>query len=421
MKQIKNWKGLPCWEEGEYNAIFSIVDNKMVIARCKKDQINCKKSIESLEQENFWQWKGEADIILNEKVLVLSLTEKCNCCCRYCFLDAQTEGKTMSFSVMRKAIDYAFSNIGDRKLKIAAFGGEPTTNLALLKEMVHYAKTINENKYPNTSLSFSITTNGIMNDETLNFLIINKFSITLSMDGMRNIQNYHRPLANGTGSFDIVLKNLIKMVEAKVDLNVRVTVTKFSVSQMSEIVRFFKSQGVNIVHFEAMCESGRGCNTNDIFLQAPTAEEFAKNTILAIQTAAEIGAKINCSPFVWCSGNLENRIVIGPTGMISSCVEIQSPDSELAPYFGMGEITECELVIHSNKIRHNGKVEIEKRNCYECPYEVICKRSCPSRNYHSTGSTCTTDTFKCEFVKKVMPFILHNFYLSTFKIEKEVV
>ena len=137
--------------------------------------------------------------------------------------------------------------------------------------------------------------------------------------------------------------------------------------------------------------------------------------IIAMQTAAKVGAKINCSPFVWCSGNLENRIVIGPTGMISSCVEVQSPASELAPYFGMGVITENGIDIHSNRIRHNEKIAIKTRNCFECPYEVICNRSCPSRNYHSTGSTCTTDKFKCEFVKKIMPFILHNFYVATFK------
>ena len=321
----------------------------------------------------------------------------------------------MSVDVMHKAIDYAFETLNNRKLKIAGFGGEPTTAFPLLKEMVEYANKIKSEKYPNTQLSYSITTNGIMNEEILQFLIDNKFGITLSMDGMEDIQNYHRPLADGSGSYELAVKNLRKLVAANANINARVTVTKYSVNQMSEIVEFFTSNGVKDIHFEAMCESGRACQTNDLALQAPTPEEFADNIIDAFKTAAKRGASINCSPFVWCSGHTENRLVVGPSGMVSSCVEIQSPKSEMAEYFGMGTIDESGVHMHDSKIRHNEKVEIKGRNCSECPYYVICKRSCPSRNYHSTGSTCTTDTFKCSFVKKVMPYILHSFYETTYK------
>ena len=415
MKEIKEWKGLPCWEEGDYTAIFSIVNNLMVVARCKKDELNTPESIEALTKSNFWQYKSNEDVILNEKVLVLCLTERCNCHCRYCFLSADSKGINMSVDIMHKAIDYAFETSKNRKLKIAGFGGEPTTAFPLLKEMVYYANKVKAEKYPETQLSYAITTNGVMNEEIVQFLIDNNFAITLSMDGMESIQNYHRPLADGTGSYSLVVKNLRKFVEANCNINARVTVTKYSVKQMSEIVKFFSSNGIKVVHFEAMCESGRACQTNDLALQAPTPDEFAENIIDAFKTAASLGSSINCSPFVWCSGNTENRLVVGPSGMVSSCVEIQSPKSEMAPYFGMGNIDESGVHMHDNKIRHNAKIQIKDRDCSKCPYYVVCKRSCPSRNYHSTGSTCTTDTFKCEFVKKVMPYILHSFYESTYE------
>ena len=89
----------------------------------------------------------------------------------------------MSFEVGKKALDFLVANSGSRKnLEVDFFGGEPTMNWEVVKQLVEYGRSIEEAN--NKKFRFTLTTNGILlNDEILEFANKEMSNIVLSIDG----------------------------------------------------------------------------------------------------------------------------------------------------------------------------------------------------------------------------------------------
>lgn len=374
--------------------------------------------------------KTNMDKLSDEFTVVLSLTEKCNSQCRYCFLDAKSTGKDLTVDMLHAGIDYAVSNAYDRPITFAAFGGEPGIKDNLLIEMVNYVnKKITENSQ--LKVKFAITTNGILKKNVVDTLIQNNFRISLSMDGIQEVQNYQRPLIGNKNSYDSVIQNLKIFLANNLDVKIRATVTLFSVEKMAETVQELSKYGVKKIHFEPVTPGGRGCTDNDL-LQPPSSSIFVENLIKAIEVGAKVGVDVICFPYmnmlvapiVFCDGRAKNRLVISPSGAVSSCVEIQEVDNPLFKALGLGyyDSEAKKIVITADErrpaIRGCESLRQENNtNCKECPMMFFCGGGCPTRNYRGTGMSNRVDIYRCEIIRGIMPYILRKFYNSTFNAE----
>lgn len=165
------------------------------------------------------------------QTLVLHLINECNLSCTYCYAGGGDYGKpmkTMTMETAEKAIDFLIKESKDRpNISVVLFGGEPTMNWPLLKRIVSYGKEAAEKA--SKTIDFSMTTNGtLLNEERIKFLAMNNIGVTVSMDGPEEWQDKFRIFNNGTGSYEIVLKNAKKLIEMrpKKPVAVRVTVNK---------------------------------------------------------------------------------------------------------------------------------------------------------------------------------------------------
>ena len=106
----------------------------------------------------------------------------------------------MSFEVGKKALDFLVANSGSRKnLEVDFFGGEPTMNFEVVKQLVEYGRSLE--KEHNKNFRFTLTTNGILlNDEILDFANKEMGNIVLSIDGRKEINDLMRPTRNNHGS-----------------------------------------------------------------------------------------------------------------------------------------------------------------------------------------------------------------------------
>ena len=134
------------------------------------------------------------------KALCLHIAHDCNLACRYCFAEeGEYHGRRalMSFEVGKKALDFLVANSGSRKnLEVDFFGGEPTMNWEVVKQLVEYGRSIEEAN--NKKFRFTLTTNGILlNDEILEFANKEMSNIVLSIDGRKEINDLMRPTRNG--------------------------------------------------------------------------------------------------------------------------------------------------------------------------------------------------------------------------------
>ena len=146
--------------------------------------------------------------------LIFEVTQNCNLNCHYCIYNdnyqhqrSKTQ-KNLDFNTAKKGLDYLRHLIIDRKdksLVIGFYGGEPLINFDVVKQIVEFTNLI----FANWELNFNITTNlTILSEETLNYLVKNKFSVLVSLDGSKEIHDAHRTYPNGSGSFEKTFANL---------------------------------------------------------------------------------------------------------------------------------------------------------------------------------------------------------------------
>lgn len=212
----------------------------------------------------------------------LQTTRMCNFRCRYCFfandnkVTRNHENKNMDWATAQKSIDFLFDNSKDAEtITISFYGGEPFLNFDVIKRTVTYAKS----KFISKELRFSVTTNGsVMNDAIADFLADNDFSLLISLDGPKNIQDNHRKFnITGQGTFDTVIKNvqLLKQRHSEYfNRKVMFNPVMFADESYQNVVDFFNSIGVNCNNVKKQYANMKGIDYNYNF----TDSEFINMT-----------------------------------------------------------------------------------------------------------------------------------------------
>ncbi len=163
--------------------------------------------------------KEIADAIFNTHQIIFEVTDKCNLNCRYCGYGElydnydKRENKNMSFETFKTLYDYLKGlwhqtpAKGCSYLRISFYGGEPLCNFSFIEKAVLYTKAY---PIPNKRIVFSMTTNAVLLDKYMSFLVDNQFELLISLDGNKHNQSY-RIFKTGKNSFETVIKNIDKL------------------------------------------------------------------------------------------------------------------------------------------------------------------------------------------------------------------
>ena len=152
------------------------------------------------------------------KALCLHVAHTCNLNCSYCFA---SQGKyhgdraVMSYEVGRQALDFLIANSGTRRnLEVDFFGGEPLMNFQVVKDLVAYARSIENEKGKN--FRFTLTTNGVLvDDDVIEWANRECSNVVLSLDGRKEIHDRFRVDYAGNGSWEKIVPKFQKFVEAR--------------------------------------------------------------------------------------------------------------------------------------------------------------------------------------------------------------
>lgn len=113
----------------------------------------------------------------------------------------------MSYDKAVQIINF-FMEHSRNKVIIGFYGGEPLLAFDLIKKIVQYIHST----FPERKVEYSITTNGtLLNNEIIEFFIREKFQMTLSIDGPKEIHDKNRHFQSGRGSFDVIVQKLTKL------------------------------------------------------------------------------------------------------------------------------------------------------------------------------------------------------------------
>ncbi len=183
-------------------------------------------------------FKNRAPVV---KALCLHIAHDCNLACKYCFAEeGEYHGRRelMSFEVGKKALDFLVKESGTRRnLEVDFFGGEPTMNWEVVKQLVEYGRSIEEAN--NKKFRFTLTTNGILlNDEILEFANKEMGNLVLSIDGRKEVNDFMRPKRGGQGSYDVIVPKFIKAAASRNQMNyyVRGTFTHYNLDFSEDVL-----------------------------------------------------------------------------------------------------------------------------------------------------------------------------------------
>ena len=139
--------------------------------------------------------------------LVLSVANGCNLACGYCYkedLQSPLNSRKMDSATARRGVDLLLKESAARpEVNLAFLGGEPLTNLALIRDVVDYAEA--RCAEAGQRVNFTLTTNATLLDEQcVDYFDQHRFGIAVSIDGPRDIHDRRRKTLGGKGSYQVV-------------------------------------------------------------------------------------------------------------------------------------------------------------------------------------------------------------------------
>ena len=344
------------------------------------------------------------------KALCLHIAHDCNLACRYCFAEeGEYHGRRaiMSYEVGKKALDFLMANSGNRtNLEVDFFGGEPLMNWEVVKQLVAYGRSLEEEHHK--KFRFTITTNGVLlNDEILEFVNKEMGNMVLSIDGRKEVHDRMRPHRGGQGSYDEIVPKFKKAAESRGQMNyyVRGTYTHYNTDFAKDVLHLadlgFKQISVEpVVAPETEDYAIREEDLPQLLAQYDElAEEMIKrrkegNGFNFFHFMIDLeGGPCVAKRLSGCGSGTE-YLAVTPWGDLYPCHQFVGNED-----FLMGNVDEGVL---RTDIRDEFKQcnVYAKEKCKDCFAKFYCSGGCAANSYNFTGNVNGSYDIGCELQRK---------------------
>jgi len=346
------------------------------------------------------------------KALCLHVSHTCNLTCDYCFAQA---GKyhgaeaLMPFEVGRRALEFLLENSGGRRnLEVDFFGGEPLMNWQVVKDLVAYARS--KEQELGKKFRFTLTTNGVLvDDEVIDFANREMSNVVLSLDGRKEIHDRLRRTVNQKGSYDLVVPKFQRFAQARGEKNyyMRGTFTHFNPDFTRDLYHM-ADLGFHSLSMEPVV-----CAPDSEYALTPRDIELVKNEYekLALEMARRRRSPDEFSFYHYnldlkhgpCihkraagCGSGRDYLAVTPAGELYPCHQFVGE-----PEFCMGDvwrgITRPDIREEFSSCTLNDRPE-----CRECWAKYYCAGGCAANAYHASGSIKGVYEQGCEMFRKRM-------------------
>ena len=362
---------------------------------------------EDIYENNIDSFKNRETVV---KALCLHIAHDCNLACRYCFAEeGEYHGRRaiMSYDVGKKALDFLVANSGNRtNLEVDFFGGEPLMNWEVVKQLVAYGRSLEEEHHK--KFRFTITTNGVLlNDEILEFVNKEMGNMVLSIDGRKEVHDRMRPHRGGQGSYDEIVPKFKKAAESRGQMNyyVRGTYTHYNTDFAKDVLHLadlgFKQISVEpVVAPETEDYAIREEDLPQLLAQYDElAEEMIKrrkegNGFNFFHFMIDLeGGPCVAKRLSGCGSGTE-YLAVTPWGDLYPCHQFVGNED-----FLMGNVDEGVL---RTDIRDEFKQcnVYAKEKCKDCFAKFYCSGGCAANSYNFTGNVNGSYDIGCELQRK---------------------
>lgn len=312
------------------------------------------------------------NLLNNFEHMIIFTTLGCNANCYYCYENNLRNNKyKMSKQVADKIITLLLKN-NKKKISIGWFGGEPLYN----EQIIDYIS--NQLKSNNIEYESNMFSNGLLfNDENIIKAkeIWNLKKIQITIDGT---EPFYEKIKNvPSGSFNILLANIKKLLQQKIKIVIRLNVSEQNYKDLKKLVY--------ILYDNFKQYSNLSIGVHELF-----GEEKKKNTynnLLYINSAIEATfGKTTDTPLSWknsgCMADRGNAITILPDGKISICEHCIDHNI----------VTDLENNFYNIDIINKFSNYSDREECQSCEFRPGCifSEQCPANG----GQSCNINRKK---------------------------
>lgn len=307
---------------------------------------------------------------------VLLMTNGCNLRCIYCYANAGEDGplERMPWTVARATIDTAARNAEAQGQPLSVTfhgGGEPTTHWEVLHRSVEYARE----RSPSARISMS--SNGVWTASQRDFICRHFTNVSLSLDGLPEVQDRQRPLAGGGKTSESVRETLSALDGAGLPYGIRMTVLPASVRALPEAVRSLcATTHASAIQIEPTFTDRPGHYAD---LDERFADEFSERFMEARDIGLAAGRTVYYSAArpgqitpVFCTAP-EKALIATADGRLVTCFEVFGQNNPLAASFTVGRVNNEGATYDEAALRsYVQRLRERRRECEDC----FCCRHC---------------------------------------------
>ena len=346
--------------------------------------------------------------------LVLSLTERCNLRCTYCYYKVSHEARSlvMSDEIMEAAIRLAFERtiaLRQTFLNITFFGGEPLLCMDAIHRGVEFAKSLVAERFGDDfvvgvgaaeksstkfRLRFAVNTNGtLLDDSIIEFMKRERFRVYLSLDGPEAHHNICRRQVDGTGSFKLIEPHIPAL--RKLDTVVLSVVTRDNMRSLSDAVRWIQAQGLRNMTAAVDFDGKWTGEEFDVLAREYTELaklwlEFKRNKIPFYLGTIQDKLKFRLTGQRHRTSTchvVEGIVACAANGNLFPCTRFISSKPD-APYI-MGNVYDEPAKIFGGDVARDVRdfFDRDKEDCEGCAIRFRCHaHECACTSFYSTGS-----------------------------------
>jgi uncharacterized protein len=173
-------------------------------------------------------------------------TFACNFKCVYCFEESSRVNEKMTIETADQTMDWVKSKVtslGYRSVYLNFYGGEPLLNQPIIVYIATNMKAWCEQR--GLSFKFMMQTNGyLMTPELVDrYIGYGLDHVRISVDGVAEDHDKHRPLRGGGSTFEVIMKNIVASCE-KIPIGISVSFDKGNVAHIERLLKYCADKGI---------------------------------------------------------------------------------------------------------------------------------------------------------------------------------
>lgn len=371
--------------------------------------------VKFLKKENI-KFSSQAKLkkIENEKEFFvwLSVTDKCNFACRYCYI--KKSPNFMSNKMLKSIVKNVFHSARLFKMKKATIkisGGEP---LICFKKIKLIFNLVNNYKKNIKTRIILLTNLSLLNEKMAEQIRAMNLHLVVSLDGIQKYNDKNRIFLNGKGTYNCVIKKLKILKKYKINFNVNLTLSNFNIVGLNEIICFLNKEGI-LFHL-SFCRPHSLVNDKDELVFK--IKKFSKYYKLAIKKLLlhqpkdpqldNLLDKVKLSyPHFNACGIAKNYLVYGANGKLYLChCDMQK---SIGNYTCTNPLKQVQRF--SKKLKFLDLKD--KKVCQKCFWKYYCAGGCYKISVQE-------DNYKnpfCSIYKKFIPLLIKYEALRILKYE----